>query len=248
MFSKQSLLTVMVQAETPERIVELIDRSTPLGAEAFGMQFCRLQPKYRTKEVYCGLFSYTDKPIYATNYRLGYNEGKPDEQIAEELLELAEAGAHICDLLGDLFDPQPDEMAKDTAAIAKQIELIDALHAQGAKVLLSSHVLKFTPYEGVLKIAEEQARRGADICKIVTNAENAEEQEANIDIIRRLKREFSHPFLFLCIGECDRLRKEGGLIGNCMDLCVYEHDALSAPAQPRLEDFLTYRRDLECKK
>lgn len=235
-------ITVMVQAETPNRIEQLISASLPLGAEAFGMQFCRLQPQYRTADVYRRLFAAAQRPVYVTNYRLGYNEGKRDEQIAEELVELAACGADLVDVLGDLYDPQPDEMAKDAHAIATQTELIDRLHAQGAKVLLSSHVLKFTRYEDVLKIAEEQARRGADVCKIVTNAETAEEQQENIDIIRRLKREFPHPFLFLCIGECDLLRKSGGMLGNCMDLCVFEHDALSAPAQPLLRDLIEYRR------
>ena len=42
------LLTVMVQAETPERIMELIDRARPKGADAFGMQLCQLQPQFRT--------------------------------------------------------------------------------------------------------------------------------------------------------------------------------------------------------
>ena len=32
-------LTTMVQADNPERIKELIDKTNPLGAEAFGMQF-----------------------------------------------------------------------------------------------------------------------------------------------------------------------------------------------------------------
>ncbi|MBQ3054973.1 MAG: type I 3-dehydroquinate dehydratase [Oscillospiraceae bacterium] len=248
MVKQESLLTVMVQAETPERIEQLIDNSLPLGAQAFGMQFCRLKPEFRTAETYRRLFSYAKKPVYVTNYRLGYNEGKSDEQLAEELLELADCGADICDVLGDLFDPQPDELAVNDVAIQKQMQLIDALHKRGATVLLSSHVLKFTPYERVLEIAQEQKRRGADICKIVTGADTMEQQLENMDIIRRLHKEFSHPFLFLCIGECDRLRKAGGMLGNCMDLCVYEHDALSAPAQPLLCDVIEYRRCASCEK
>ena len=53
------LLTVMVQADNPERIKELIDKSVPEGAEAFGMQFEQMKDEYRTKEVYRDLFSYT---------------------------------------------------------------------------------------------------------------------------------------------------------------------------------------------
>ena len=46
------LLTCMVQADNPQRIRELIDLSLPEGAEAFGMQLCRLQPEYKKPEIY----------------------------------------------------------------------------------------------------------------------------------------------------------------------------------------------------
>ena len=124
----KALLTVMVQADNPERIKELIDKSLPEGAEAFGMQFCKLKPEYRNEQIYKGLFSYTDKPVYVTNYRHRNNEGKTDEQLAEELIALADSGATLCDVMGDLFDKQPDELAIDEKAIQKQMELIEKLH------------------------------------------------------------------------------------------------------------------------
>ena len=68
--SDHPLLTTMVQARTPDRIKELIDLSVPEGAEAFGMQFCRLEEQYRTREVYEELFDYAgERPVYVTNYR-----------------------------------------------------------------------------------------------------------------------------------------------------------------------------------
>ena len=63
-------ITTMVQADNPDRVKELIDKSLPEGAEAFGIQFEKFWPEFRKKEVYRDLFSYTDKPMYATNYRL----------------------------------------------------------------------------------------------------------------------------------------------------------------------------------
>ena len=54
---EKPLLTCMVQATTPQRIKALIDASLPEGAEAFGMQFCRLEEKYRAKETYKDLFA-----------------------------------------------------------------------------------------------------------------------------------------------------------------------------------------------
>lgn len=236
----KALLTVMVQADNPDRIKELIDKSSPKGAEAYGMQFEQMKPEYRTRQVYSDLFTYAkEKPIYATNYRGAYNNGKTDDMLAEELLELADCGADLCDIMGDYFDRQPDEVAVSQTAIEKQKELIRKIHDKGAKVLMSSHVLKYIPAERVLEIAFEHQKRGADICKIVTGADTMEQQLENLKIINMLKENLKIPFLFLCGGECRILRRIGGELGCCMYLCVHEHDELATPQQPLLQDVKT---------
>ena len=240
----KALLTVMVQGDNPTRIKELIDKSLVNGAEAFGMQFERLKPQYRKKDVYKELFNYSDKPIYVTNYR-GYENGdKSDEILADELLELADCGATLCDVIGDLFDRQPDELAVSKEAINKQMKLIDALHKKGSEVLISTHILKYTPAERVLEIALEHQRRGADISKIVTGADTMEQQLENLKIINLLKENLKIPFLFLAGGECHILRRIGGEIGNCMYLCVHEYDELATPVQPLLENVKAIRDNL----
>lgn len=47
----------------------------------------------------------------------------------------------------------------------------------------------------------EHKRRGADISKIVTAAENMEQQIENLRITNLLKQELGIPFLFLSGGE-----------------------------------------------
>lgn len=233
----EPLLTVMVQADNPARIKELMDKSVPNGAQAFGMQFEQMSSEYKTEAIYRDLFSYAkDKPVYVTNYRYAKNEGKSDEQLAEELLELAEYGADLCDVMGDCFDKQPDELAVDKNAIKLQEQLIQKLHNKGAKVLMSSHIFKYTPAERVLEVALEHQRRGADICKIVTGADTMEQQLENLKIINMLKENLKIPFLFLCGGKCGILRRIGGEIGCCMYLCVYEYDNLATSVQPLLKD------------
>ena len=235
--SDKATLTVMVQANNPDRIKKLMDKSIPEGAEAFGIQFEQLESRYKTNKIYKELFAYAkDKPLYVTNYRLARNEGKTDEQLAEELLELADNGADLCDMMGDYFDKQPGEMTYDETAVKKQKALIEDLHKKGAKVLMSSHILKFTPADKVLKIALEHQSRGADISKIVVGAENREEELENLKIIDMLKRELSIPFLLLSSGECRILRRIGGELGCCMYLCVYEYDELATPQQPLLRN------------
>lgn len=239
---EKPLLTCMVQANNPERVKELIGLALPEGAEAFGMQFCRIKKEYRNRDTYTSLFSSVEGlPIYVTNYRDGENEGKDDDTLASELLELAECGATLCDVMGDTFDVQDDQMAKDEGAIEKQMKLIDDLHERGAEVLMSSHVMKFTPAERVLEIALEQQRRGADICKIVVGADNMEQQLENLKMVNMLKEKLSIPFLFLSGGECRILRRIGGELGCCMYLCVVEHDAFSTPTQPLLKELRTIR-------
>ena len=243
---EKAVLTVMVQADNPDRIKELIDKSVPEGAEAFGMQFEQMNPEYRTKEVYNDLFAYAkDKPIYVTNYRSSKNEGKSDKQLADELLELADCGADLCDVMGDCFDRQPDELAVDKTAIEKQKELIKKIHDKGAKVLMSSHVLKYIPAGRVLEIALEHQKRGADICKIVTGADTMEQQIENLKIINMLKENLKIPFLFLCGGECGILRRIGGELGCCMYLCVHEYDALATPQQPLLTRVKAIRDNMQ---
>lgn len=239
------LLTTMVQATNPDRVKELIDKALPEGAEAFGMQFCRMDAEYRNKETYKMLFDYTkDKPVYVTNYREAGNEGKTDDDLAEELLEMASCGATLCDVMGDYYDKQPDQLTVDEAAVKKQIELIDKLHSKGAQVLMSSHVLKFTPADRVLEIALEHQRRGADICKIVTGADTMEEQIENLRIVNLLKENLKIPFLFLSGGECHILRRIGGELGCCMYLVVYEHDELSTVQQPLLKNAKAIRDNM----
>ena len=242
---EKATLTVMVQADNPARIKQLMDKAIPAGAEAFGIQFEQMLPEHRKPEVYRDLFSYAKgRPSYVTNYRDRQNAGKSDEELSDELVELAECGADLCDVMGDYFDRQPDEVAVDENAINKQIGLINRIHQKGARVLMSSHVMKYTPAERALEIALEHQRRGADISKIVVGADNREEELENLRIINMLKEKLDIPFLFLSAGECRILRRIGGELGCCMYLCVYEHDALATPQQPLLKKLKQIRGNM----
>ena len=236
----------MVQADSPERIKYLVDKSLPEGAEAFGMQLCVMKPEYRKPEIYRELFDRPDGlPTYVTNYRHKQNEGKSDDTLADELCELAECGATLCDVMGDYYDKCEGELTMSEEAVKKQMKLIERLHKAGAEVLMSSHICKFTPAERVMEVALEHKRRGADICKIVTAAATMEEQIENLRILNMLKENLGIPFLYLSGGEYSFIaRRLGGAMGNCMSLCVYEQDEFSTKAQPDLRDLKLMRDTL----
>ena len=229
-------LTVMLQCQTPEVAVGRIRNALHLGADAFGLQVECLLPEHHTPETFRRIFEEMNgKPSYVTNYHSGQNKGKSDEELAAGLLTLADCGATLCDVQGDLFASHPLQMTEDPVAIQKQMDLIDLLHDKGAEVLMSAHTKCYLSGEKVLELALEQKRRGADIIKIVTDAADMQEQLENMKTIDLLKRELGAPFLFLCGGECSIMRRMGIHLGCSIALCVYEHDHLSTPGQPLLQ-------------
>ena len=243
---KNDLLTVILQCATPEKAIGRIRNANCLGADAYGLQVECLEQTYQNSETFQRIFQEgKDRPFYVTNYRKKHNIGKSDDELAEGLVTLAKSGATLCDVMGDLFCPHPEEMTEDEEAIKKQMALIDRIHVQGAQVLMSSHILKFIPAERVLQVAFEQKRRGADVIKIVTGAKNMEQQLENLRITRLLKKELDAPFLFLSGGVCSLHRRLGLKLGCSMALCVYEHDAYSTANQPLLSTMKTIRDNID---
>ena len=242
---EKPLLTAMLQYKTPSLTIGTIRNALASGAEAFGLQIESLEEEYKTAENYKRLFSEMQgKPCYVTNYRMGSNAGKSDDTLADEMLALAETGATLCDVMGDMFCRHPEELTDDPQAVEKQIAYIEKLHKKGAEVLMSSHVLKFIPAERVLEIAMEQKRRGADIIKIVTGAETMAQQIENLRITNLLKEELGAPFIFLSGGECSIHRRLGMKLGCAMCFCVYEHYLGSTPTQPHLSIAKKVRDDM----
>ena len=240
------LLTVMLLCEKPDDAIGVIKNANCTGADAYGWQVELMKREYQTPETFKRLFNEMNgRPCYVTNYRFGQNTGKTDEELAEGLLTLADCGATLCDVMGDLYCRHPEEMTDNEEAIKKQMELIDQLHAKGAEVIMSCHIRKFTPAERVLEIALEQKRRGADVIKIVTGADTMEQQIENLRITDLLKRELGAPFLFLSVGECSLHRRLGITLGCCMCLCVYQHDKLTAAVQPLLSTMKTLRDSID---
>ena len=234
---QKPLLCAMVQDSTPSDMICTIMNSQYDGAEAFGIQLENLLPEYRTLEQLKKIFSYCrNKPIYLTSYRSHSNKGLTDDERVELLLLGLEAGGTLCDVEGDLYHKEPNELTLDPEAVAKQEALIKKIHDMGGEVLISTHIHDFFDEEKTLKIALEQKRRGADVVKIVNFARTEEELMANLNTIYRLKKELDGtPFLYLANGaECRLLRQMGARLGVCMYLCVQRYRPVTAKPQPIL--------------
>ncbi len=232
------VITAMIVAHTPDEMLAQISIAHQEGAEAFGYQLESLQREYHTREIFTELIKAADgKSVYVTNYRYHGNENLNDDQIANELIALAECGASIVDVMGDLYAPCESQLSFDGDAIKKQIALIDKIHAIGARVLISSHTYKFADCNAVFSHLAEQKNRGADIAKLVTAANTEAELKANMETSAVLKSKLGIPFLFLCTGDfCAYHRRKAPLIAGGMFLCVAEHNELTTPVQPTVRE------------
>ncbi len=226
----------MLQFDNPEETAVAVRNALFEGTDALGFQNEALKPEFRNDEGYKRIFGFMqDKPVYVTNYRGRYNEKKSDEELMEELVSLRKYGATLFDVMGDAYMPTKGELTCDKEAVAKQMALIDRIHSFGGEVLMSSHILEFTPADRVVEVALEHQKRGADIVKIVTAANSEDEEFENLNITRTLKKELSVPFLFLSGGTHYKMhRMIGPMFGCCMYLCVDRHHPLSTKMQPML--------------
>ncbi len=228
----------MIQAHTPERAIELINKALEIGCDSFGLQVEQLELEYRDDKSLMKIFdAMQGKPCYITNYRFGHNEGKSDDELADELVHITGICGGIADVMGDYFCEEAEQLTDNAEAIEKQKALIERIHNAGGEVLMSSHTLHYMPKERVLYFMNEHKRRGADVSKIVTADVNEDELYSNLDISVALKNEKTLPVLFLAIGNlCRKHRIIGPILTGGMFLCVVEHDELATASQPLLAD------------
>ena len=213
------IITVLLSSVEDTALLKEISDSINQGTDAFGLQLERLKPELRTEINLKRYFTaMQNKPVYVTCYQRGDVIDETDKERANLLLKALDWGADLADIRGDFFCACEGEMTYDKEAIEKQRDLIRIIHEKGKEVLISSHIIYnnkfcFLKKEKVLEIALEQERRGADIAKIVTNADTEEELLENFEAITLLKKAVKIPVLFLCNGEkCLRHRFAGGLI------------------------------------
>ena len=240
------LLCAMIQCNTPEECIAKIKRSLDGGAEAIGVQLCKLRKEYRTKEIITGIFNACEgRPIYVTSYRTGESQDMTDDERVELSLLALECGATLIDIMGDTFDRSPQyELAEAPEAIAKQKALIEEIHRRGGEVLISSHTHKSTTLEENIMIAKTQIERGADVIKIVNKAQNTDEIITYLKAIEEITKMTDKKLLLLVSGEGLLTRYIGPNFGACMYLCVESYNELDTKGQPLLSKIKAVRDNI----
>ena len=93
------IVTGMVLKATPDEACYCIKNSIYDGADALGIQLCRLRREYKTKEHYRNIFAAVgQRPIYITNYRSCENTGMTDEECMDGLVTALGCGATMKEL------------------------------------------------------------------------------------------------------------------------------------------------------
>lgn len=230
-------LVAMVQDDTLAGALDVIVDSHYDGADAFGIQLEDLRPEYRNPKDLKTLFNAClGKPIYFTSYRTRLSAELTDDERVELLLMGVEAGGDLADVMGDLYDPQPHELAVDPVAIEKQKKLIEKIHSMGAQVLMSSHTHSCLDDDEVIRYALAQKERGADVIKIVNECPTEDDFRRAVNLPFKLKDALGNtPFLFLTGGTGGRvIRQIGPQLGVCMYLCAQSHKPGYTRMQPML--------------
>ena len=235
--SDRPIITGMLKSKNKKDILAEIRRIRADGAEAYGFQIENLEEEFKSRENLKEIFdAMYDKPIYCTNYMRGNKTANISwNTLSKQLLMAVELGATLIDIPADMFNSSDMELSMNKQAIEEQVRLIEEIHHIGGEVLMSSHVLRYIPKEVVLTIAEQHKARGADISKIVTEANSISELNQNFEIQSLLESRLGIKHLFLCNGtHCRKHRLLGPLLGSCLFLTT--ENAKAGQNQPTVAE------------
>ena len=234
--NRDFLLTCSLRELNPENSINTIRNAIYDGAEAFMIHLEKLGEEYHNENDLKKIFNYAgEKPIIAVNYRTTKKFKKTDKELLEEQKIAVRSGASIVDIVGDIFSPNKDEITYDEKMILKQKEIIQEIHAMGAKVMLSSHTFRFMTMEETIRHCKALESRGADWVKIAVTASSKEElNEINRTTVE-LKKQMKIPFFHCCMGQYGKLhRVYSGLLGSKLILCVQNYNENSNPKEQPL--------------
>ena len=226
--NKKPLITCVITDSTANSCIATIRNAIYDGADAFLMDFTKLEDRFRNVASLRRIIDYCeDKPMMMMCYRRSFRPDMTDERIAESLLMSVEAGASMVDIMGDLFSPSPLQLSTDPESFEKQKELVRQVHEAGGEVLMSSHTWVPMTSEHVLNHARALASRGADMIKIACTASNDQELQETYRGTLTMKEQLEVPFLHVCMGQYGKMhRVVAPMLGSSMALCVQQYNGI----------------------
>lgn len=230
---KRPILCSIIDAADAAKAIGAIRNDEMDGADAFAVNSALLSPESLEEDSARRLIRCTGKPMMFFSYRNHHLTGWTDEQRGQLQLRLAEHGAACLDVMGDYFDPSELEFTHDSAAIARQRQLIKDIHSVGAEVVISSHMPVARTAEQVLEQMSGMRDRGADIAKMITWVDKPSEFTEAVRTHELLNEKLGIPYIFLCNGRYAHLvRHMAPHLGSLLSFSVPRYDSLTAGAQP----------------
>lgn len=233
-----AMITAIMTGATPSELIAQIREADYEGADGIAIDLTQLRPEFRNVASLRNVIGSAGiMPVMFFFYRNdAMKQYRTDEARQELLLMAADAGAHIIDVMGDLYCPSPRECTHDETAIARQMQLIEDIHARGSQVVMSSHMNEFLTTDEVLAQLHEFARRGADVVKLVQTVNSDEELATAIRTTMVLRRELDRPFIHLCNGSHARLHRFlGPELGVSVCFAVSRYDLRWPMTQPTVK-------------
>ncbi|RRJ97463.1 type I 3-dehydroquinate dehydratase [Opitutaceae bacterium TAV4] len=228
------VITSLFSGETPRELIAKAANSEFDGAGGVAIELHALRPEFRNRESLQSIIEAVKLPFMFCFYRKDAWENRDDDARQELLLTAADAGAAMIDVMGDLYDPSPLELTRTPAAVEKQMRLIDAIHAKGADVVISSHMACFRSTGQVIEHLKTVEARGADVVKLVQTADTEQELEEAIRTTLALRRELKVPFIHLCNGKFARPHRFfGPTLGVSIFFAVQRYES-GAGSQPTI--------------
>ena len=243
-------LAGVVREKTKEHAIKEIEILTQNGADMIDLHMSCLED-YSVENLR-EIIASSSLPILALNYNFTTDwkdVGLSEQERTETFLTAAKLGASGIDMQGYTFDiaskenfcgvdkysftkGNPKEIVTDEKIISKQCEFIEKIHREGGEVLLSCHPGIAMNTEQVVDLALFLEKRGADIIKIVTIANNEQEMAESIKTILCLKKELKTPVSFHCGGEFGGLtRIVNPALGGQIAFCVNGESENATPGQ-----------------
>lgn len=198
------VITALIGRETPQELITTARNAESDGAQGIAIFLESIKPEFRSSGTLKSIISSVNLPFMFCYYREDKWQKSGDDERQELLLTAADMGASMIDVIGDLYDPSPMEITRNQSAIDKQKRLIDKIHGKGADVVMSSHMTCPRTTEEIVEHLRAFEDRGADVVKIVTVVNTAEELAEAFNTTITLKRELKKPFIQLCNGKFGR--------------------------------------------